>query len=532
MLILFSSCDFVTTQQEEKDERPNIVIIMADDLGYSDLGCYGGEIQTPNLDKLAQNGVRFTQFYNAARCCPTRASLLTGKYPHQVGMAHNGRTLSATSPTIAELLKDEGYSTGMTGKWHLSQTKAIKDREEQLRWLAHRKDSGLFAPKTSYPYQRGFQEHWGVIWGVVNFFDPFSLVHNGEAISEIPEDFYMTDFISDKSVELIEKFHKKEKPFFLYIAHTAPHWPLHALPEDIEKYHGIYDNGWDELRKKRTQGLVKKGIIDPNFAPPSPNESGIKWEDCKEKAWESGHMETHAAMVDRMDQGIGRVVEKLKETGEYENTVIIFLADNGASPERYLNPGFDRPNQTRDGVEILYQNYKHPGPENTWAYLGAPWAGAINAPFRYWKKESFEGGNCTPFIVHWPIGLVEQENSINHGVGHVMDILPTCLALAKSNYPKIFENKAISKLEGNDLLPLLKKEITSTHDTLFWEHEGGKALRIGDLKIAALKKYEWELFDLSNDRTESKNLAKSHPEKVEEMELIWKKEWKRIYSKE
>jgi arylsulfatase len=321
---------------EKIDKRPNIVIIMADDLGYSDLGCYGGEIQTPNLDQLAQNGIRFTQFYNGARCCPTRASLLTGKYPHQVGLAFNGHNLSTDTPTLAELLKDQGYSTGMTGKWHLSQTQALHNREEQLQWLAHHKDSSRFADPATYPFNRGFEEHWGVIWGVVNFFDPFSLVHNEEAISDVSEDFYMTDFISDKSVELIDQFHKKDKPFFLYIAHTAPHWPLHALPEDIKKYEGVYDKGWEELRKTRVHGLISQAIIDPKTAPPTLNESGLEWEDCEQKSWESAHMEAHAAMVDRMDQGIGRVIAKLKETDELENTLILFLADNGASPERYL----------------------------------------------------------------------------------------------------------------------------------------------------------------------------------------------------
>jgi arylsulfatase len=417
----------------------------------------------------------------------------------------------------------------MVGKWHLSRTQALEDSEEQLRWLAHRSDSSVFAPKASYPYQRGFEEHWGVIWGVVNYFDPFSLVHNGKAISDVPPDFYMTDFISDKAVELIDQFQKDEVPFFLYIAHTAPHWPLHALPEDIDKYRGLYNDGWDILRKNRYQGLIKEGIIDPKSAPPAPNESAKKWADCCKKKWEARHMETHAAMVDRMDQGIGRVVEKLKETGEFENTVIIFLADNGASPERYYDPGFDRPNQTRNGKEILYKNYDHPGPENTWGYIGAAWAGAINAPFRYWKKESFEGGNCTPFIFHWPKGLKGKENTINQGIGHVMDILPTCMELAGATNPDLFAGSAAAELEGTSMLPLLREEISTTHDTLFWEHEGGKALRVGNWKIAALKDRDWELFDLALDRTETQNLAGEDPDRVRKMEHIWKKEWERIY---
>ena len=225
----FVSCIFLlfgliaSNDQKGKEwERPNIIVIMADDLGYSDLGCYGGEINTPHLDKLAQNGVRFTQFYNAARCCPTRASLLTGKYPHQVGMADNGNTLSPDAPTIAELLKDKGYRIGMAGKWHLSQTRPMDNEQEQLRWLSHQIGGRPFAPKATYPYQRGFDEHWGVIWGVVNFFDPFSLVHNGAPVTTVPEDFYFTDFINDKSVEMIDQFNTSgEQPFFLYVAHTA-----------------------------------------------------------------------------------------------------------------------------------------------------------------------------------------------------------------------------------------------------------------------------------------------------------------------
>ena len=255
VMIFFINCS--SLEKEQLKNRPNIVIIMADDLGYSDLGCYGGEIETPNLDDLAKGGVRFTQFYNAARCCPTRASLLTGKYPHQVGLDKNGQSLSKNAATIAEVLNQNGYRTGMTGKWHLSETKALSNPKEQLLWLSHRKDSSVFAPLETYPSNRGFEEHWGVIWGVVNYFDPFSLVHNEKQIKNVPDDFYMTDFITDKSIDLIDEFSNYEDPFFLYVAHAAPHWPLHALPEDIEKYKGLYNEGWDKLRQNRYRGLIK-----------------------------------------------------------------------------------------------------------------------------------------------------------------------------------------------------------------------------------------------------------------------------------
>jgi len=527
-VLVFAGCSS-NTKEELKQTKPNIVIILADDLGYSDIGCYGGEIHTPNLDGLAAEGVRFSQFHNASKCCPTRASLLTGKYPHQVGLDKNRQALSRNAATIAEVLKANGYHTGMSGKWHLSKTEGLPNKEDQLLWLSHRKDTSIFAPLESYPCNRGFEEHWGIIWGVADYFDPFSLVHNEEEIKEVPDDFYITDFITDKSIEMVESFSKKDKPYFLYVAYTAPHWPLHALPEDIAKYKGVYDDGWDKLREKRYQGLIEQGIIDPAIAPLAKNESGKVWADCERKEWEAAHMETHAAMVDRMDQGIGRLIQKLKETGEYDNTMIIFLADNGASPERGYSPGFDRPGQNREGEEIVYNTFERPGPELTWGLLGNVWAGAINAPFRYWKKESFEGGNCTPFIVHWPAGLKGKENTINQGVGHVIDIFPTCLELADAEYPAEINGLKTTSVEGKSLIPLLNGEITTTHDTLFWELEGGRALRIDDWKISALDKGEWELFNMANDRTETYNLATEMPEKVKEMEAVWEKEYERIF---
>jgi len=532
--ILFASIFITACNIQEKKElknRPNIIVIMADDLGYSDLGCYGGEIKTPNLDSLAKGGIRFTQFYNAARCCPTRASLLTGKYPHQVGLNKNGQSLSKNAATIAEVLKKNGYRTGMTGKWHLSETKELHDAQEQLLWLSHRKDSSEFAPLDSYPSNRGFEEHWGVIWGVVNYFDPFSLVHNEKQIKNVPDDFYMTDFITDKSIDLIDEFSKDPNPFFLYVAHTAPHWPLHALPEDIAKYKGVYDEGWDKLRENRYKGLIEKGIINPETAPLAKNESGKIWDENKEKVWESKHMEAHAAMIDRMDQGIGRLIHKLKETGEYKNTLILFLADNGASSERGYPPGFDRPGHNRNGEEIIYshQKYNRPGDELTWGYLGEAWAGALNTPFRYWKRESFEGGSCSPFIMHWPEGLRGKENTINYGVSHVIDILPTFLEITTTNYPDSINGLKTIPVEGRSILPLIRGEANATRDTLFWEHETGKALRIGDWKISALIGGEWELFNMAKDRTETNNLAVIMPKKVKEMEAVWRQEYKRIF---
>jgi arylsulfatase len=517
---------------ETPGQRPNIVVIMADDLGYSDLGCYGGEIQTPHIDALATQGVRFTQFYNAARCCPSRASLLTGKYAHQVGLALNGRSLSRNSATIAEVLKANGYHTGMSGKWHLSETKALPTPKEQLLWLSHRRDTARFAPLESYPCNRGFEEHWGIIWGVASYFDPFSLVHNEEAIREVPDDFYMTDFITEKSVGMIDEFSRDDHPFFLYVAYTAPHWPLHALPEDLGKYRGKYDEGWDVLRENRYRRGVELGIIDSSVTKLGSNESHHPWSECTDKQWEARHMEAHAAMVDRLDQGVGKMVAKLKELGELDNTVIIFLADNGASPERGYKPGFDRVGHKRNGDPVHYiytpADTIAPGPEESYGYLGINWAGALNAPFRYWKKESFAGGCCTPMIVVWPDGLKGKENTINQGVGHVIDFLPTCLELAGARYPDRINGFETQPVEGKSLIPLLKNQTTAIHDTLFWEHEGGRALRAGDWKIAALKGEAWELFNLAEDRSEVSNLAARYPEKVQEMESAWERWNKRV----
>ncbi len=525
LLIITTSFLFACSTRSEKKvqpDRPNILLFMLDDMGFSDLGCYGGEIQTPNIDNLAAEGVRFMQMHNCARCCPTRASLLTGHYPQKAGINGMGVNLSMNAATIAEVLKENGYHTGMTGKWHLSRTKPVDDPMEQLRWMAHRVDYGPFSPLENYPCNRGFEEHWGVIWGVVNYFDPFSLVHNEEPIKEVPDDFYMTDFITQKSIDLIDDYSKDDKPFFLYVAHDAPHWPLHALPEDIEKYKDTYKDGWEALRKKRYEHMVEMGLIDKETYPLPENSSGRKWEDCEKKDYEAACMSVHAAMVDHVDQGMGKIIQELKDKGMYDNTIIFVLSDNGASYERGYPPGFDRPGFTRDSTIIEY-NSDHPGPQTTWNYIGNAWASAVNTPFRYWKKESYEGGSATPFIVHWPEKLKGQENTLNRGVAHVIDLMPTCLQLAGAEYPDSINNEKTDPLPGTSLLPLLFNETASIHDTLYWEHEGGRAIRIGDWKMSSLPNRDWELFNLAEDHTEMTDLSEKYPEKVAQMDEAWKK---------
>ncbi|GET23987.1 arylsulfatase [Prolixibacter sp. NT017] len=495
---------------------------MLDDSGYSDLGCYGGEIQTPNINQLASAGVRFTQMHNCARCCPTRASLLTGLYAQAAGINGMGVNLNRNAATIAEVLKDNGYHTGMAGKWHLSQTKPLPDRNEQLRWLAHRTDHGPFAPLQSYPCNRGFEDHWGVIWGVVDYYDPFSLVHNEEPIKTVPDSFYMTDFITQKSIEMLDSYKKDNKPFFLYVAEDAPHWPLMAPEKDIAKYRDTYKEGWEVLRRERYRRMVQMGLIDSTMYPLPMNSSGQSWADCKKKAYESACMSVHAAMVDHVDQGVGKIIAALKKNGQYENTIIFVLSDNGASYERGYPPGFDRPGFTRDSTIIEY-NSDHPGPETTWNYIGRAWASASNTPFRYWKKESYEGGSATPFIVNWPAKLSGLAGTLNRGVAHVIDILPTCLEVAGATYPDSINGTKTPKLDGKSLMPLILGKTQVLHDTLYWEHEGGRAIRIGDWKMSALSRHSWELFNLTSDHTETHDLSAKYPEKVKEMNQAWEK---------
>jgi arylsulfatase A-like enzyme len=514
--------------------RPNIIVILADDMGFSDAGCFGGEIETPNIDQLAANGLRFTQFYNCARCCPTRASLLTGQYPHTVGLARNGRSLTRNGITVAEALKEAGYNTAMAGKWHLSRTTPLRTTEAHQRWLDHRYDPEVpFAPLDTYPVHRGFDRHYGVIWGVIDHFDPFSLVDGVTPVVTLPRDYYFTDAITDKSVEHLKDFGKSEKPFFLYVAHCAPHWPLHARPEDIAKYKGVYTGGWEQLRKDRFRRQLKMGLFRRENTPlPPVQDEGMKWDRLSEtgKAYQARKMAVHAAMIDRIDQSTGRILRALEKTGRLENTLIFFLSDNGASPEVPRGPGYDRSSRTRDGREMKYQNIEveELGSETSYTGVGPPWASASNTPYRYWKQESFEGGCHTPLIVHWPKGLKASPGSITDQVGHVMDIMPTCLELGRISYPDSFHGHNLTPIEGKSLLPILQGKTREGHDRLFFEHEGGRAARIGHWKLVAYSKTKnkWELYNVAEDRTETKDLADKYPQRVRAMAEEWE-EWAR-----
>jgi arylsulfatase A-like enzyme len=535
-VFLCFSCASSNRNVGRTDKRPNIIVIMADDLGYSDIGCYGGEINTPNLDYLAANGIRFSSFYNTSRCCPTRAALLTGLYNHQAGIGemtsdrnlpgYRGH-LTENAVTLAEVLKQAGYRTAMTGKWHVSNTIEQPTPEAQMDWLNHKTNFPLFSPLDQYPTSKGFERYFGNIWGVVNFFDPFSLVSGTAPIEKLPDGYYHTDAINDTTVGYIKEFSKEDKPFFLYVAQTAPHWPLHALPEDIKKYENTYKVGWDAIREARYKRMTEKGLIDPNITPLSPRiDSGLNWEANPDTEWDARAMAVHAAMIDRMDQGIGRIISSLRETGELENTIIFFLSDNGASPENAMRygPGFDRPDETRDGRKIHYPVDKKvlPGPDTTFTSIGYRWANVSNTPYRYAKAESYEGGVRTPMIAFWPKGI-KSKGTISQHMGHVMDFMPTFLELAKTDYPKEYNGHAITPFTGISFLQVLKGGQAKTHEALFNEHFGARFVRDGDWKLVSLvNDTTWRLYKMNQNGSEINDLAGQYPEIVTRLAERWR----------
>ena len=521
----------------ETPQKPNIVVIMADDLGFSDLGCYGGEVDTPALNGLAENGLRFNAFYNTSRCCPSRAALLTGQYPHQAGIGqmtmdrnlpgYRGR-LDEQTVTLAEVLKTAGYQTGMVGKWHVSPTENLGGNE-QLEWLNHQTEKETFSDLDTYPTARGFDKYYGNIWGVVDYFDPFALVNGTEPVKEVPKDFYYTDAIGDSAVAYVDHFVREEKPFFLYVAHCAPHWPLMAPEEEIKKYEQVYDEGWQKIREERYKKLIEKGIFKGDTTKLSEFMfPDLKWAENENENWDSRAMAVHAAMIDRMDQNIGKLIDKLEATGQLDNTVIMFMSDNGASSERpsQYGIGFDRPSETRDGREIHYpvkKSEEHlPGPETVMSGIGPVWANVANTPFRYWKARVYEGGITSPFIVHWPAGIKEQ-GVVKSQAAHIIDIMPTLLELSGATYPEEFNGNTIDPYMGESMVSAFTNtEEAPINETLFWEHFGAAALRQGDWKLVKLDgNADWELYNLKEDRTEMNNLAAEYPELLKAMQEEW-----------
>ena len=503
--------------------RPNVVLIMADDMGFSDLSCYGSEIDTPHLDRLAANGLRFTQFYNTARCCPTRASLLTGLYPHQSGIGHMTGDyghpgyrgdLNANCVTIAEVLGPAGYRCYHSGKWHV--TKHIGD------WTGNPNRRA----KHNWPVQRGFHRSYGMISGAGSFFDPVTLTRGNTPVEPEGDRYYFTDAISEHAVECIAEHAKThpDKPFFCYVAYTAPHWPLHALPEDIAKYQGRYDRGWDALRADRHERMKRLGIVEAGWAL-TPRDAGVPaWEDAEHKAWQVRRMEVYAAQIDRMDQGIGLIVEALKQTRQLENTLVLFLADNGGCAEELSGKwrGLFIPERTPDGRPVQRGNDPKvmPGPEDTYQSYGLPWANASNTPFRRYKHWVHEGGISTPLIAHWP-AAIKQRGKITGQPGHVIDLMATCVDVAGASYPTTRKGKPVTPLEGMSLQPILEGKTRGGHEAIYWEHEGNRAVRAGKWKLVSRHPGEWELYDLEADRTELNNLAATHPANAKELAAMY-----------
>lgn len=507
------------------DVRPNFVVIMVDDMGFSDPGCYGGEINTPNLDRLAADGLRFTQFYNCSRCCQTRASLLTGAYPERVGMRDFGKSMDTDVPTLAENLRRGGYTTAMSGKWHLTELPAQPSGAERLLWMNHELDLDRpFGKLATYPTRRGFQKFYGIIWGVVDHFDPFSLTEGETPIADVPDDYYATDAITDHAKQYIEDAAGDEKPFFLYVAYTAPHWPVQAPESDIAKYEGKYDRGWEELRQQRFDRQQKMGLFDSSVPLGELSGNNNPWEQLSPEAreYEASKMEVHAAMIDHVDQGIGQLVEQLKASGVYENTCILFLSDNGASPEIPGGPGYDRHSGTRDGRKAWRDHdLRTPalrdkvGSEESYTGIGHTWASASNTPLRFWKMESYDGGCRTPMVVHWPQGITSHRGEFVSDVGHVIDIAPTLYELSG------VEPAAETLSDGQSLASVLAGESTSEPRYLFFQHGDGAGVRYGKWKASKRNGRKWQLFDLSTDPGETKNLASTHSDKLEELLAAW-----------
>ncbi|MBM3739953.1 MAG: arylsulfatase [Acidobacteria bacterium] len=491
--------------------RPNIVLILADDMGFSDLGCYGSEISTPNLDGLARRGIRFTQFTNFARCCPTRAALMTGLYPHQAGLGHMWYALdkpveayqgylNRRCVTIAEALRPGGYRTLMAGKWHLAGDHGKQRRQDRL------------------PRSRGFDHYYGHLGGTANYFRP-NLTPNGVVPQFLDDDepidpgsregesYYTTDAFTSRAVKWIGEYGREERPFFLYAAYNAPHFPLHALPEDIAKHRGRYRQGWEEIRLARYRRMLDLGLFDRRVKLPPRDPRSPAWSDVKDKDAMDLRMAVYAAQIDRLDRGVGEILRKIREIGQEENTLVMFLSDNGGTAEHQ-----DRTPHIQPGQPGSFHAY------------GLPWANVSNTPFGRYKHWVHEGGIATPMIASWP-GVIRKTNTITHQPGHVIDIMATCLAAAGVPYPKEYGGSPIQPLEGRSLLPVFEGRSGLPERAVFWEHEGNRAVRRGKWKLVSYvskaPEDRWELYDLEADRTELNDLAGRNPRVAAELRSLY-----------
>ena len=465
---------FVAATTARAQPRPNVIVIVCDDMGFSDLGCFGGEIDTPNLDALAANGLRFVDFHNNAKCSETRASLLTGLWHQQ-----SKNLKKPGHVTIAEVLKSAGYRTMMSGKWHVADT----------------------------PPQRGFDRYFGFLSGAINFFtgrdwgSDKNLMRLDDQIYHAPEDFYSTDAFTDYAIEFLDEARKKDQPYFLYLAHNAPHFPLHALPDDIVKYKGRYDVGWDVIRKRRYNRLQDLGIIDSTWRLSSrdPKVEAFDGLTPKQKEFLIPMMEVYAAMVDRLDQNIGRLVENLKANNELDDTLIVFFSDNGACPYQRLRSS---------GVQ--------PGPKESDFAYDARWANMCNTPLRLYKQYAHEGGTSTPMIAHWP-SVIKNQGRITRATHHIVDIMPTLVELSGATYPLQADGTAVLPMEGVSMMNTFQGTASSNRPPIFWEFSANRAVRDGKWKLVAERGKDWELYDLSADRCETIDLSDKHASVVERL---------------
>jgi arylsulfatase A-like enzyme len=512
LIVLVSLFGLAGLARAGERPRPNILLILADDLGWSDLGCYGGEIRTPNLDALAKNGLRFTRFYNSARCSPSRASLLTGLHPHQAGFPNLGGEFRTDCVTIPEVLDPAGYRSSMVGKWHLGR---------------------------ATPVDRGFDDFYGMLGGFNSCWQEqpyFSRLPQGRPRRQYaPGTFYATDAFGDYALDFIQDGQKSGKPWFLYLAFNAPHFPLHAWEEDIARYERVYAQGWDRIREQRLARQKKLGLMPRDLAltprslvPANRFNLQTGWADRQNPAWDSlpadrradlaRRMAVYAAMVDRMDQAIGRVARHLKKTGQWKNTLILFLSDNGACAE--WDPwGFDGNSGPNNVLHTGAALKKVGGPDSYISY-GSGWANASNTPWRLYKHYGHEGGINTPLIVHWPAGLKTAPGATLDTPGHVADVLPTLIEITGASYPKERDRQPVLPLEGISLLPLFQGR-TLPARPIFMEHEGNRAVREGDWKLVALAGKPWELYQVAGDPTETRDLAAREPERVRRMAAAW-----------
>jgi len=509
--------------------RPHVVIVLVDDMGFSDIGCYGGEIRTPHIDALAESGVRLTQFYNTARCSPSRASLMTGLHPHQTGIGilnyddspegYPG-TLNDRNVTLAEALGTAGYRSYLSGKWHLS--------------------GDIHTPTDSWPTRRGFDAFYGTLEGAGSFFRPRTLTRDETNIDDealADPDFYYTDAITDHAVGFLRQHHTEhpDAPFFLYAAYTAPHWPLHARPEDIESYAGRFDAGWDSLREERLERLVKSGIIAPDWPLSDRDPRVPAWSEVEDKEWEALRMAVYAAQVDRVDQGVGRIVAELREQDALDDTLFLFLSDNGGcaeempleSAQEFVTTYVSFDDKTRSGEPVRPGNDPsiRPGGEDSYATYGRSWANLSNTPFREYKHWIHEGGIATPLVVHWPAGL-GTEARLRHQPHQLTDVMATLLEVSGADYARAAAGREVHPPEGTSLLPTLVDDATDDQRLLTWEHEGNSGARRGRWKLVRKHAQDWELYDMVTDRTELTDLAGEQPGLVAELAAAYE-EWAR-----